>query len=118
MFEFVDAFLQSQRAAPSVAYAVRFAAEEVFTNMVKYNPNAADVTLALQRTDRSIVVRFVDVEAKPFDVTAVTVDVAQPIEERRPGRLGLLLLKKMMDSVEYAHDGVHSRITMTKCLEP
>ncbi len=118
VFQVVDGFTAGQRVSPAVSYAVRFAVEEVFTNMVKYNPNGEDVVLALERSDQSIIIRFADVESTPFDITAVSVDVNRTLEERRPGGLGLFLLRKMMDEVTYVHDGTRSLITMTKHLEP
>jgi serine/threonine-protein kinase RsbW len=119
IFEFVDAFIRLNRLNDEFSFAVRFSVEEVFTNMVKYNPNGRDVGIELRREPGAVIVDFVDVEKEPYDITArPDVDVNVPMEQRRPGGLGVFLVKKMMDSVTYSHDGVHSRITLTKHLEP
>ena len=41
---------------------------------------------------------------EPFDVTrAPDVDISLPIDRREPGGLGLHLLRRVVDSVEYAY---------------
>ena len=45
-----------------------------------------------------------DYDVDPFDVTkAPDVDVTLPIEQRRPGGLGLHLIRRLMDSVDYEY---------------
>jgi len=86
--------------------------------MVKYNPGTDDVAISLERNGKEVRISFVDVEKQPFDITRKEdINAHLPIEQRRPGGLGIYLTKKLMDRVEYTHDGVHSRITLTKHLE-
>jgi len=119
IFEFVDSFVRMQRLSSETGYAIRFAVEEIFTNMVKYNPNDSPVGIELRREQNAVIVELVDVEKEPYDITVrPDVDVTAPIEQRRPGGLGVFLVKNMMDAVRYTHDGVHSRITLTKNVEP
>jgi serine/threonine-protein kinase RsbW len=118
IFEFVGRFSVSSKLNESQAFSIKFAVEEVFTNMVKYNPGKNDVTISLDKEGKKIRVGFVDVETKPFDITKKEdINPSLPIEKRRPGGLGIFLIKKLMDTVEYAHDGTHSRITLTKLVE-
>ncbi len=118
IFEFVGKFSVSNRLDDAQVFSIKFAVEEVFTNMVKYNPGDNEVAIALTREGKKVKVDFVDVEKKPFDITKKEeVNPNLPIEQRRPGGLGIFLIKKLMDRVEYAHDGVHSRITLTKFVE-
>jgi anti-sigma regulatory factor (Ser/Thr protein kinase) len=42
------------------------------------------------------------------------VDVQKPIEERPVGGLGLHLLKKVMDDVQYEYQDRESKITLVK----
>lgn len=118
IFEVVSEFSASNNLDESQAFSIKFSIEEVFTNMVKYNPGASEVTISLGREGSAIRIGFVDEEKKPFDITKKgDIDPALPIENRKPGGLGIFLVKKIMDNVEYSHDGVHSRITLTKYLE-
>jgi serine/threonine-protein kinase RsbW len=118
IFEFVGKFSASNKLKNSQVFSIKFAIEEVFTNMVKYNPGNNHVAISLEREGKKLKVGFVDVEEKPFDITKKEdVNPSLPIEKRRPGGLGIFLIKKLMDDVEYAHDGIYSRITLTKLVE-
>ena len=45
-----------------------------------------------------------DYDVEPFDVTqAPDVDVTLPIEQRKPGGLGLHLIRRLVDSIEYEY---------------
>ena len=118
IFEVVSEFSASNKLSESQAFSIKFSIEEVFTNMVKYNPGGSEVTISLSREGDAVRIGFVDEEKEPFDITKKEdVDPTLPIENRKPGGLGIFLIKKIMDHVEYSHDGVHSRITLTKYLE-
>jgi serine/threonine-protein kinase RsbW len=115
IFEFVGKFSASNKLNDSQVFSLKFAIEEVFTNMVKYNPGETNVTISLNMEGQKLKVGFVDAEEKPFDITKKEdVNPSLPIEKRRPGGLGIFLIKKLMDDVEYSHDGTYSRITLTK----
>lgn len=118
IFEFIGKFSVSNQLDDSQTFSIKFAVEEVFTNMVKYNPGDSEVRISLKRDGTKIEIGFIDVEKKPFDITKhEEVNPNLPIEQRRPGGLGVFLIKKLMDRVDYAHDGIHSRITLTKFVE-
>lgn len=118
IFDFASAFVVAHSLDDAMAFSMKFAIEEVFTNMVKYNPLKHDVTISLTKEDQFVRMEFVDVEERPFDITVKgDVDTNLPIERRKPGGLGIFLVKKIMDAVEYSHDGTRSRITLTKHLE-
>ena len=92
--------------------------EELFTNMVKYSPTSdAAVRLDLTRVPGGVEVTLTDPGVEFFDVTrAGEVDVTLPIEQRTPGGLGLHLIKKMVDFIEYQYleESRTSRITFRK----
>ena len=95
---------------------VDLAVEELFTNMVKYGiGSSAPVHIGIGAIAGGVEVRLTDVDVEPFDITqAPDVDVNAPIEEREPGGLGLHLIRRMADSVEYeyAKERRQSRITL------
>jgi anti-sigma regulatory factor (Ser/Thr protein kinase) len=94
---------------------VDLAVEELFTNIVKYSTmSAADVTIELAPVDGGLEVTLVDDDVEPFDVTrSPDVDTGRPIEERTPGGLGLHLVRRLVDSLDYRYDPQRrqSRIT-------
>jgi anti-sigma regulatory factor (Ser/Thr protein kinase) len=97
---------------------VDLAVEELFTNMVKYSTTSdADVRIELSGIEGGVEVTMIDYDVEPFDVTrAPKVDVTLPIEARRPGGLGLHLIRQLLDSIdyEYLRESRQSRITFRK----
>lgn len=118
IFAFTGEFFAREKIAPNEHHAVDLAVEELFTNMVKYNAgSSARIVLRMERRDGELMIVLTDPDADPFDPTAVgPPPVDRPVEEREPGRLGLFLVRKLMDRIEYEYDGRRSRITLTKTL--
>lgn len=85
-----------------------FVLEELFTNLIKYSDSEHDVTVEIRHTnegDEGVEVVIDDEGVDAFDITRQPeVDVGQPLEAREPGGLGLHLVRRMVDSLEYHHD--------------
>ena len=103
---------------PSLKPPVDFVVEELFTNMVKYATGSTrDVRMAVAAIDGGVEVTLTDYDVEPFDVTrAPDVDTGAPIEARRPGGLGLHLIRRLVDAIEYeySHATRESRTTFRK----
>lgn len=119
IFEFTEHFFEKESIEESVRYPVHFVMEELFTNMVKYNPGkTSDILLNVDNTDRRITVSLTDYDVDAFDVTAArNVDIESSVQERKVGGLGLHLIKKMVDSLEYDYENRQSTITFTKGID-
>lgn len=92
--------------------------DEVFSNIVfyAYNPETggAKVRIAVESDD--IILEFED-RGAPFDPLAVEdPDISLPAEERGTGGLGILMVKRLMDSVEYRREGNKNILTIKKRL--
>jgi serine/threonine-protein kinase RsbW len=94
--------------------------EEIFTNMVKYNRGSAHrIRIAVSRADDSVVVRLTDFDVDPFDpASAPEVDVDLPLEARRPGGLGLHLVKSLADKLTYEYEDRVMRVSVVKRIKP
>jgi len=116
IFEFTEQFFRSRDIAESVRFSVHFVMEELFTNMVKYNPgNSNDILLAVDTFNDAVTVSLTDFDVDAFDVTASrTVDVEAPLERRTVGGLGLHLIHKMVDTLEYDYSDRNSTVTFSK----
>jgi phosphoserine phosphatase len=104
--QFRGEFFAANGIPDSLAYAVDFTVEELFTNMVKYgNMSSDDIGIELRGAGQGVEVVLVDPGADRFDVTeAPDVDVSRGADERRPGGLGLHLIRRMVDSIKYEYD--------------
>lgn len=118
VFSFADEFFAAEEVDSGHHFAVHFALEEIFTNLVKYNPGSRqEIVIALDRAGDRLLITLTDSGAAPFDVTrAPERRTDLPIEERQPGGLGLQLTRRLMDDVDYEHDGRQGRITLTRIL--
>jgi serine/threonine-protein kinase RsbW len=120
VFAFVGSFFAAGgEGERGIRHTVEFVLEEIFTNCVKYNAaGRSGIDISLQQTPEELTVRLVDSDSQPFDIRsdAPEVDPEAPIEARTPGRLGVYLVKKLMDRVEYDHTNGVSTITMFKAL--
>ena len=116
IFEFTEQFFTSREVAPSLRFSVHFVMEELFTNMVKYNPgNSNDILLAVDTMNDGVTVTLTDYDVDGFDVTASRgVDVGAPLEHRKVGGLGLHLIQKMVDTLKYDYSDRKSTVTFTK----
>ncbi|MEX1277163.1 MAG: ATP-binding protein [Bacteroidota bacterium] len=119
IFDFLDEGFEAFLVEESARFSIKFAVEEIFTNMVKYNPGGRDdVNVIIAREGRQLSVRLVDSEEHPFDPRlSKEVDLESPIDEREPGGLGLHLTKELMDRIEYDHHNHTGIVTLIKYLE-
>ncbi len=120
VFDFIDHYSAKENVNGPTMFTVKFVVEELFTNLVKYNisDENSDITLSLDIVGEDIVVRLIDCGVEPFDVTqSPDVDTTLPLEERKVGGLGLHLVKKMVNSIDYQYKDRTSIITVTKHME-
>ncbi len=118
IFAFTASTFASEKLDPGLLPSVDLTVEELFTNMVKYSPSSsAVVRIDMTRVEGGVEVTLTDYDVEPFDVTrSPDVDVNLPIEQRKPGGLGLHLIRRLVDSVayEYSTESRQSRITFRK----
>ncbi len=119
IFHFVNEFIADYKLDDTASYTINLAVEELFTNMVKYGQNTKnDIQIELNKENNDLVISLTDYDVEPFDITkAKDVDVGQHLGERKVGGLGIHLVKKMMDEVNYEYKNRTSKITLIKHLE-
>ena len=118
LFSYITVFTDQNKIGTNNKNVIYLAVEEIFTNMVKYNPETSSkIILELYRKDEQAIVTLTDHESQPFDLTKTKVyDLDQSLSDRPIGKLGLHLVKKMMDSVDYSHKNGTPIITLVKYL--
>ncbi len=120
IFAYTSEFFAGQQVDAGLLPTVDLTVEELFTNMVKYSPTGdAGVRIDMATIAGGVEVTLTDYDVERFDVTqAPDADVNLPIEQRRPGGLGLHLIRRLVDSIgyEYSPENRQSRITFRKTL--
>ncbi len=121
VFVHLAKFIDSHEVDDKTAFCINLVVEELFTNMVRHNVGGGDrISVILERKDDRVRIELVDTDVEPFDPdTAEVPPVDAGIEGRRPGGLGIYLVRKMVDELHYDYetDDRTMRITVTKKLE-
>jgi anti-sigma regulatory factor (Ser/Thr protein kinase) len=120
IFTFLDEFVDRHGLDDDTSYAIRFAAEELFTNMVKYNKgtnNGISLQVGVDESGQVVRMQLTDSGVDPFDPASLdTVNVDAPLEERVPGGLGIHLVRALVDDLSYTYADREMRVTVTKKL--
>ena len=118
IFVFLNGASESFNLDERTRYSINMAVEELFINMIKYDSGGTeDISVGLQLNDNRVTVRLVDYDSEPFDLTDLDeVDIDAPLEQRRPGGLGIHLVKCLMDEVSYQYKDRTTRIRLVKNL--
>ena len=115
LYEFTEEIMKAHDLPDGVRFPVHLAMEELFVNMVHYNPTVTtDIEVGIDVADQ-VTVSLVDNGGVEFDVTTKReVDVDAPLEDRKPGGLGLHLIQNLVDSLEYQYQDGRGEVIFTK----
>jgi anti-sigma regulatory factor (Ser/Thr protein kinase) len=120
VFTFLGEFIDRHGIDDDTSYAIRFAAEELFTNMVKYNKgtnSGISLQVGVDESGQVVRMQLTDSGVDPFDPASLdTVNVDAPLEERVPGGLGIHLVRALVDDLSYAYVDREMRVTVMKKL--
>lgn len=103
MRNFVQQTAESLDVDSRLVEDVVLAVDEAVTNIILhgYKGQPGWIELVVQRENNTLTVRLRD-QAPQFNPTAVAEpDLTLPLEKRKPGNLGIYLMKKMVDFVVY-----------------
>jgi anti-sigma regulatory factor (Ser/Thr protein kinase) len=116
LYEFAEEILSANEMSEAARFPVQLTLEELFVNMVKYNPGVeTDIEVTMTPTEGGIRVSLVDNGGVEFDVTADRkVDIDAPLEKRTPGGLGIHLIQNLVDSLEYQYHDGRGEVIFTK----
>ena len=116
IYRFSEDIMEAGDIDESVRFPVHLAMEELFVNLVSYNPGARqEILIDVQTADGGVTVTITDHDAAEFDVTRERpVDTGASLRERKPGGLGLHLIQHMVDTLEYDYRDGRSKIRFSK----
>ena len=116
IYEFAEGILAANDVADAARFSVHLALEELFVNMVKYNPDVVgDIDIDVSVAENTVKVTLTEYGVPEFDVTVPKkVDIDAPLEQRTPGGLGVYLIQNLADALEYEYGDGRSRVIFTK----
>jgi anti-sigma regulatory factor (Ser/Thr protein kinase) len=115
LYEFSENIMAEQNLPDGVRFPVHLAMEELFVNMVHYNPTVTTDIEVTVSVDAKVTVSLVDNGGKQFDVTVKRdVDTESPLEERKPGGLGVHLVQNLVDTLDYEYQDGRGEVIFTK----
>lgn len=109
--EFAENILKQKQISMKVIVKIQMALDEIFSNICYYS-GAKDITMGIRVKQGEIAVYFEDdgVPYNPLD--RPDPDVDELLEKRRKGGLGIYLVKKRMDRMEYTYISGKNRLTI------
>lgn len=119
IFDYINEFIAGHHISESFVFSISFVVEELFTNMVKYNVTSQnEILLSLTKKNNEVFIQLTDFDVDPFDITnAPEVNAEAAMQNRNVGGLGIHLVKKLADHLEYEYHDRESKITVMKKLE-
>lgn len=100
----LDAFCAAEQVPDRAAWRLKVAMDEVIANIVSYGApvdGEAAIDVWLRRDGHVLEVRVAD-DGVPFDpLSSPAPDVTASLEARRPGGLGIALVRALVDEVRY-----------------
>ena len=117
---FVDGCLEEAECPMKAQMQIDVAVEEIFVNIASYayepQTGSATVRLEIKQDPKSVVITFLD-RGVPYNPAAKEdPDISLPAEERKIGGLGIYMVKKSMDSLEYRYEDNQNIVTIRKKL--
>ena len=117
---FIESKLDELECPVKTRIQICVAVEEIFTNIAKYAylEGEGDAAIRVEGADEGSKVRITFTDSgRPYDpLTVKDPDVTLSAEDRAIGGLGLFMVKKTMDGVEYEYKGGKNVLILTKVL--
>jgi anti-sigma regulatory factor (Ser/Thr protein kinase) len=117
--EAASRWLAGRNAPPAADYLANLAIEELVTNCIKYGyDDSAEhlIEIELKLSDAQLEITVTD-DGHPFNPLELPEpNTNLPMEERPIGGLGIHLLRKMSDAMDYSRAEGRNRLTLRKTL--
>lgn len=116
---FIKAVSEQLSIEPALAGQLRLAIEEAVVNIIDYAYPAGkkgQIDIIVQSDGKTLRVQIID-SGVPFDPTAKEkADTSLSAEDRQIGGLGILLVRELMDSINYERTNGKNVLTLVKSL--
>ena len=116
VIEFVDSYLDKHDCSERTKMHLDLAVEEIFVNIANYAYKGREgkASITVDEQDGYISITFED-NGVPYDpLKKPDPDITLSAQDRQIGGLGIYLVKKNMDEVEYKYENNKNILTITK----
>ena len=118
VLDFVNAELEENDCPPKVQIQIDVAVEEIFVNIASYaytpNHGSATIRVETEGDPKLLAVRFTDSGIRYNPLERADPDVSLDADDRGMGGLGIYMVKKSMDRLEYEYSGDRNILTLYK----
>ena len=116
VLDFVRYKLEENEANIKLIMTIPLAIEEIFVNVAHYAYKGAkgDFEIDLAFKDDTVVITIEDSGVEFNPLAKEDPDIHLSAEDRKIGGLGIFMVKKIMDSVEYKRENDKNILTLTK----
>lgn len=115
---FLDSFLEDNECPMKAQMQLDIAMDELFSNIAHYAyaPDTGDATVRLDTTSDKpgVTVTYIDSGLFYNPLEKEDPDVSLSADERSIGGLGIFMVKKLMDNIEYKYEDSQNILTITK----
>ncbi len=104
VLDFIREALEAADCSMKLQTQIAIAAEEIFVNIAHYaySPTVGSAMIRIL-VDKAVTMEFED-KGRPYNpLDRADPDVTATADERKIGGLGIFMVKKIMDQVEYRH---------------
>ena len=109
--EFLDTCVENYEIPIRVGYSLKVVADEIFSNIVYYSGAKIAELIFVNEAD-TITLVFMD-DGVPYNpMESEDPDITATAEDRNIGGLGLLMVKKMAEQVQYEYADRKNRLTV------
>ncbi|MBC3900758.1 MULTISPECIES: ATP-binding protein [Acetobacterium] len=118
VLEFIDSELETAGASMKMIFQIDLAVEEIYVNIAHYAYAPDDGNVIIQFDSYGepplVEIQFID-QGNPFNpLDNPDPDITLTAEERQIGGLGVLMVKKSMDEVDYRFEENENILTIKK----
>ena len=113
--EFAESLTEKLSVVPKVANKVNIAVDEIYSNIINYS-GAEIATVSYCIKDGKLYITFTD-DGVPYNpLEAEEPDTTLSAEERKIGGLGIFMVKKMTESMDYTYEDDKNILKLTMAL--
>jgi serine/threonine-protein kinase RsbW len=118
--EFLEEIGEELELSSSLVFSLNLVLEEALTNIISYgfdDKGQHIIEINLKKTGSKLLIIIID-DGHEYDPTVKTdPDITLAAEDRPVGGLGIFLIKKIMDKVEYQRKENKNHLILTKIIE-